>query len=54
MVDKLYITHVDGEFEGDTFFPEVDYNNWKSTLVMSNEADKKNPLDFSVIVYEKG
>lgn len=54
MVDKLYITHVDGEFEGDTFFPEVDYNNWKSTLVMSNEADQKNPLDFSVIIYEKG
>ena len=53
MVDKLYITHVDGEFEGDTFFPEVDYNNWKSTLVMSNEADQKNPLDFSVIIYEK-
>ena len=54
MVDKLYITHVDGEFEGDTFFPEVDYNNWKSTLVMSNAADQKNPLDFSVIEYEKG
>ena len=53
MVDKLYITHVDGEFEGDTFFPEVDYNNWKSTLVMSNEADQKNPLDFRVIIYEK-
>ena len=53
MVDKLYITHVDGEFEGDTFFPEVDYNNWKSTLVMSNEADQKNPLDFSIIIYEK-
>ena len=27
--DVLYITHVDGEYEGDTFFPEVDYSQYR-------------------------
>ncbi|HHU55554.1 MAG TPA: dihydrofolate reductase [Acholeplasmataceae bacterium] len=26
--DKLYITHIDKDFDGDTFFPEVNYQNY--------------------------
>lgn len=29
LADKLYITHVNKEFEGDTFFPEIDNNVWE-------------------------
>lgn len=32
LVDKMYITHIDETFEGDTFFPEIDYKNW--SLIM--------------------
>ena len=28
-VDKLYITHVDMEPNGDVFFPEIDPNIWQ-------------------------
>ncbi|MAP01986.1 MAG: diacylglycerol kinase [Flavobacteriales bacterium] len=53
IVDKLYITHIDSNFDGDTFFPEVDYTKWKSTLIFSNIANESNPHDFKVMVYEK-
>lgn len=26
--DKLYVTKIDHEFDGDTYFPEVDYSEW--------------------------
>jgi len=39
LADKLVITHVDAEFEADTFFPKIDLTKWKinSTLQSSNE-----------------
>ncbi|MDE5977880.1 MAG: dihydrofolate reductase [Turicibacter sp.] len=27
-VDRLYITHIDQEFEGDTYFPMMDWSEW--------------------------
>lgn len=43
---KLYITHINNEFEGDAFFPEIDFNNYK--LISS---EKVGDLDFCV--YER-
>jgi len=53
IVDQLYITHIDENFEGDTFFPVINYNNWKGTLLFENESDAKNPHSFKVIKYHK-
>jgi dihydrofolate reductase len=27
--DKLYLTKIDADFEGDTFMPEIDYSKWQ-------------------------
>jgi len=45
-VDKLYITWVDQEPDGDTFFPKVDLAIWKE---ISREAHP----GFSFVIYEK-
>lgn len=31
MADRLYITEVDAEFEGDAWFPVIDADHWKAT-----------------------
>lgn len=40
--DKLVITHVDAEFEADTFFPKIDLNIWKiNSIVDSHDNNYK-------------
>lgn len=53
LVDRMYLSHVHEEFEGDTFFPEFDETNWDIVSVNVHPADDKNPHAFTVRVYEK-
>lgn len=51
--DRLYITEIEHEFDGDTYFPEINKNEW---MVVSKEKgikDEKNPYDYNFVVYEK-
>lgn len=53
LVDKMYITHIEASFEGDTFFPKVDWSKWKRKNIFSHKNDQENPYDFEVVSYEK-
>lgn len=44
--DYLYITMIDKEYEGDTYFPEYDLSNWKKV-----SSKERGVLDF--LVYER-
>ena len=44
--DTLYITHIEGEYEGDTYFPEIDMSLFEKT-----KEEKDGPLVFAV--YER-
>jgi len=47
MTDKIYLTVVKGIFDADTFFPEIDPNNWEETESISFEADEKNAFGYT-------
>lgn len=50
---KMYITIIHNDFEGDTYFPPVDYSQWK---LMSDEMhlpDEKNLYSYSFRVFER-
>jgi dihydrofolate reductase len=47
VVDKMYLTHVHKEFDGDTFFPEVDLDDWVITEDSELKFDDKSGLDYS-------
>lgn len=48
--DKLVITHVDADFEADTFFPIIDLTKWKinSTIDGSNETYKYKFVEYVI------
>ena len=53
LADRLYITRVYNDFEGDIYFPEFDLKEWKETERVDHKADDKNPYNYSFFVYER-
>lgn len=51
-VQKLYITFIDENFDGDTFFPEFESSKWKLVSEEKGEKNEKNPYDYYFRVYE--
>jgi dihydrofolate reductase len=52
VAEKIYLTEVDGDFYGDTFFPEID-PSWVKTSQRDFTADDKNKYNYSFITYER-
>jgi dihydrofolate reductase len=53
LVDRLYITRVHAEVEGDTFFPEVDFEDWGLVSEEHHPADEKNEHACSFLLYDR-
>lgn len=51
--DKLQVTRIDAEFEGDTIFPEVDWSGWKEVSSTPGLKNEQNPYDYHFYVYER-
>lgn len=39
---RLYLTHIDAEVHGDTWFPDYDPDEWRPAFSESHEADENN------------
>jgi dihydrofolate reductase len=52
LLDKIYLTEVITEVSGDTYFPEVDMNEWRVDSSEYFEPDVKNefPMRFDVLL----
>ncbi len=53
LAQRLYLTYIHQSFEGDTYFPEVNLQEWKEIKRIDNKADEKNKYDYSFVVLEK-
>ena len=51
--DRLYITLIDENFEGDTYFPDYTQLNWLEVSREDHLADKKNIHNFSFITLDR-
>jgi dihydrofolate reductase len=52
IADELYLTLIDEEFEGDTYFPEIG-EDWFESERQDFEPDDKNKYKYSFIKYER-
>lgn len=53
VADKIELTRVHGEFEADTFFPEIDESQWKLISEEYHEKDEKHKYAFTYLTYER-
>ena len=53
LVDRIYLTRIHAEVEGDTFFPEIDLDEWELVSEEHHEADEKNQYPYSFLIYER-
>lgn len=52
-VTKMYITEINKDFDGDTFFPKINTEVWKEVSREKGPKDEKNNLDYDYVIYEK-
>ena len=53
VVDRMYITHVERDYEGDTSFPEIDYSAWKEISREEYVRGEEFEHPFAFITLEK-
>ena len=53
ITNKLVLTNVDCDIEGDVFYPEINLNEWKEIKSENFKKDLDNDYDFVVRTYEK-
>ena len=53
ITNKLIITRVDCDIDGDVFYPDIDLSNWKKLESIKFLKDTNNDYDFEVITYER-
>jgi dihydrofolate reductase len=46
LADRIYLTQVDMEVEGDAFFPALDESQWLELESEAHPADEKNPFPY--------
>ncbi|MDU1891907.1 MAG: dihydrofolate reductase [Dysgonomonas sp.] len=54
IADKLYLTRVHHKFDGaDTFFPEINTEEWKVVFKEDHPSDEKHKYAYSFLQFEK-
>jgi dihydrofolate reductase len=53
LVNRIYLTRVDGDPDGDAYMPSIDPVEWKMTSKQDYKADDRNNYAFSFQTWEK-
>ncbi len=51
--DRIYLTIVHHNFEGDTYFPEIKEDEWKETEREDHQPDEKHDFSYSFITLDR-
>lgn len=51
--DRVYITRVERDYEGDTAFPEIDYSEWKLVSEERYERGEEYEYPFAFLTYDR-
>jgi dihydrofolate reductase len=46
LANKIYLTLIEQDFSGDTYFPEIDHAVWREVSFEKGTRDEKNPYEY--------
>lgn len=52
-VTQMYVTEINEEFEGDSFFPRINTEIWKETSREKGLKNEVNNLDYDYVTYKR-
>ena len=52
-VEKIYLTKVDAEIDGDAFFPEIDWSEWQEISREEHSADERHEFAYTFLVLSR-
>lgn len=53
LADRLYLTEIDTELQGDTYFPAVDKSRWREVSRKHHPADDRHAYPFDFVIYNR-
>ncbi|MEJ2575943.1 MAG: dihydrofolate reductase [Gammaproteobacteria bacterium] len=53
LADRLLLTEIDAEIDGDTLFPAFDRSAWRETARESHPADDRNPYPYAFVTLRR-
>src|SRR3989344_3449155 len=53
IADRIYLTRIHAEVDGDVYFPEISEKEWKEVDRKNHPADKKHKYSFTYVQYER-
>lgn len=53
VADRLYITRVERDYEGDTSFPEIDMSQWRLVDEVRHERGEEFEYPFAFLTYDR-
>jgi len=53
LADRLYLTVIDAELQGDTYFPDYTIFEWQEVFRESHQADEKNTYAYTFIILNR-
>ena len=53
IADRIYLTEIEGAFEGQVTFPEFPADEWKEVSRKHHPADDRHKFAFDFVIYEK-
>jgi dihydrofolate reductase len=53
IADRLYVTEIDADVAGDTYFPDYDRSQWQLIERIVSPSDERNPLPMTFLQYDR-
>jgi len=53
LADRMYVTEIDAEFDGDTYFPPFDRSEWREVERTVHEPDADDPHRYAFVTLDR-